>query len=451
MIKIINPYTNCLVGSVKSCSVKDVDIAVNKLKEYKFNLNAYEISNILWKAVELLGQDRAEFVDLIVSEIGVSKKDATHEVERSLNVMSLCAEEAKRIEVEFTPTQISKGFEDRLIYSIREAIGVVLCITPFNHPLNQVVHKILPALASNNAVLLKPSKKSPLSALKIVNLLIRAGIPDNMLQIITGEDAVLGEHLVSHPDINMISFTGSVKAGKAISAMCGIKKLSLELGGNDAMVVDNSADIDLAVKLACEGAFKNSGQRCSSVKRLILLPKIKEEFINKFIPVVESLVTGNPNDATTDIGTVIDEESAITIEYRIQDAIRNGAILLTGGNRRGALITPTVLDKTTMKMKILEEETFGPVAPILECDDFDDAIRIVNDTRFGLNAALISNNHANINAFIKRVIVGGVRINAATGFRNEMLPFGGINLSGYGRGGIKYAMKEMSNLKTILM
>ena len=451
MLKVTNPYTNEIVGSVKSCTVEDIDIAVNKLKSYKFDLGAFERSLILTKAVELLKNDRDAFVDLIISEIGVSKKDAIHEVERSFNVISLCAEEAKRVAGEVTPAEVSHGFENRLIYSIREPIGIVLCITPFNHPLNQVIHKIGPAIAAGNAILLKPSKKSPLTALRIVELLYKACIPENMLQIITGEDSVLGESLVSNPEVNMISFTGSVKAGETISSMCGIKKISLELGGNDVMVVDDTADINLAVKHACEGAFKNSGQRCSSVKRLLLFPDIKNEFIDKLITKVEALNTGDPFNPKTDIGTVIDEASAIIIEKRIKDAISKGAVLLTGGNRNGAQITPTVIDKTTMSMELVSDETFGPVMPIIECDNIDHAIKITNSTKFGLNASLISNSHSNINSFIKNVVVGGVRINAASSYRNEMLPFGGINNSGYGRGGIIYAIKEMTNLKTILI
>lgn len=249
----------------------------------------------------------------------------------------------------------------------------------------------------------------------------------------------------------MISFTGSVNAGNTISSMCGIKKISLELGGNDAMVVDDSADIDLAVKFACEGAFKNSGQRCSSVKRIILLPKIRNQFIDKFVPIVESLKVGNPLNLETDVGTVVDELSAKIIEKRIRGAEKQGAKILSGGKRIGAQLEPTIIDKITMNMEIVKEETFGPVAPVLDCVDFDDAISIVNATKFGLNASLISNNHINIQKFIKRVVVGGIRINAASSFRNEMLPFGGTNLSGYGRGGIIYAMKEMSNLKTVLL
>jgi len=217
------------------------------------------------------------------------------------------------------------------------------------------------------------------------------------------------------------------------------------------MVIDETADIDLAVKLACEGAYKNSGQRCSSLKRLIVLPKVKQEFIDSLMPRVESLITADPSDPNTDIGTVVDEQSAVIVENRIEDAVKQGAKLLTGGIRTGAQITPAVVSETNMEMDLVKEETFGPVMPIIDCEDFQHAIQIVNDTKFGLNAALVSDCHSNINTFIKSVIVGGIRINAASSFRNEMMPFGGINHSGYGRGGIIYAMKEMTNLKTVLI
>lgn len=450
MLEVYNPYSNKLVDSVKACTSEDIDKAIEKLRDYSFNLGNFERSEILKKASDLLKERQKEFADLIVQEIGVSTKDAVHEVDRSVNVIDICSEEAKRIGGEITPSEISKGFNGRLIYSIREPIGIVLCITPFNHPLNQVVHKIIPALASNNAVLLKPSRKSPLSAIKIVELLYEAGFKKEMLQVITGEDSVIGKDLVSNKHINMISFTGSVNAGEIISSNCGIKKVSLELGGNDALVVDDTADINLAVKMACDGAFKNSGQRCSSVKRIILLPSVKKEFEEKFVKAVKSLKVGDPRNPETDIGTVIDEESAILIEKRIQKAVAEGANILTGGERNRAQVMPTVLNSVEMRMELVKEETFGPVAPIIDCDSFENAIDIVNQTSFGLNAALCSNNHENIRKFIKSVVVGGVRINAPSSFRNEILPFGGINDSGYGRGGIIYAMKEMSNLKTVL-
>ncbi len=451
MLKIYSPYSNNEVGSVKSCTIKDIRDSVDLLKEYKFDVNGYERSKLINIAAKKLEEKSNDFINIIIDEIGISYKDAKHEVDRSVNVLKICAEESKRIQGEITPSEISEGFHEKLIYSIREPIGIVLCITPFNHPLNQVVHKIMPALASNNAVLLKPSRKCPLTAKKLVDLLYDSGFPKEMLQIITGEDAVIGKELVSNPDINMISFTGSVPTGEKIAAWSGIKKTSFELGGNDALVIDNSADLDHAAQVAADGAFKNSGQRCSSTKRIIIQPEIKNEFLKKFKNIAENLKVGDPKDLSTDIGTVIDTDAAKVIERRINDALKEGAKIIIGGKRINAQIYPTILDNVNMQMEIVAEETFGPVAPIITVDSFSRAIDVVNSTSFGLNSALISNNHKHINQFIKNVITGGIRINEASSFRNEMLPYGGTKISGYGRGGIRYAMKEMSNLKTILM
>ena len=451
MLKIYSPYSNEVVGSVKSCTVEDINDAVGLLKKYKFEINGYERSKLINIAATKLDEHRDEFINIIIDEIGISYKDASHEVDRSVNVLKICAEESKRIQGEITPSEISEGFHDKLIYSVREPIGIVLCITPFNHPLNQVVHKIMPALAANNAVLLKPSRKCPLTAIKLIELLYDSGFPKEMLQIITGEDAVIGRELVSNPDINMISFTGSVPTGKKIAAWSGIKKTSFELGGNDALVIDNSADLDHAAQVACDGAFKNSGQRCSSTKRIIIQSEIKNEFLKKFKLITENLKVGDPKDISTDIGTVIDVDAAKVIEGRINNAIEEGAKVIIGGKRKNAQIEPTIIDNVNMNMEIVAEETFGPIAPIITVETFNHAIEIVNSTLFGLNSALISNDHKHINHFIKSVITGGIRINEASSFRNEMLPYGGTKISGYGRGGIRYAMKEMSNLKTILM
>lgn len=451
MLDIYSPYSNKVVGSVKSCSIEDINNAVEELRKYKFNINGFERSNLISAAAKKLEEKTDVFIEIIIDEIGISYKDAKHEVDRSVNVLKICAEESKRIQGEITPSEISEGFHDKLIYSRRDPIGIVLCITPFNHPLNQVVHKIMPALAANNAVLLKPSRKCPITAQKLIELLYESGFPREMLQIITGEDAVIGKELVSNKYINMISFTGSVPTGEKIASWSGIKKTSFELGGNDALVVDTSADLDHAAQVASDGAFKNSGQRCSSTKRIIIESEIKDEFLKKFKLIAEKLKVGDPKDKSTDIGTVIDIDAAKVIENRINSAVAKGAQIITGGNRVNAQIYPTIIDNVNMEMEIVAEETFGPIAPIISVESFEHAIEVVNSTPFGLNSALISNNHRNINYFIKNVITGGIRINEASSFRNEMLPYGGTKISGYGRGGIRYAMKEMCNLKTILI
>ena len=449
-LKVYNPYNKELIGSVKSFDKNDIMKTINILMDYDFRLSGYDRYKILIKAVELLEKQREKFSNLIVNEIGVSLKDANHEVERTINVLILSAEEAKRIVGGVFPAEVADGFKNKTVYSIREPLGIILCITPFNHPLNQVAHKVCPAIAGNNAVLLKPSYKCPLTANHFVKLLYDAGVPNEMLQIVTGKDRNIGNILVTNNNISMISFTGGVESGNIISNTCGIKKLSLELGGNDALIIDDDAVLEGAVSIAVKGAFGNSGQRCSAVKRIITLPKIHKNFIELFETEVKKLKVGDPADPQTDIGTVIDESAAIEIEMRINDAVEKGAQLIYGGNRRSAQIEPTIIDLVLPDMEIVKKETFGPVAPILRAESFENAIELMNDTTFGLNAGIVTNNLNNVKEFIKKARVGGVRINLPTSYRNEVLPFGGLMDSGYGRGGIISAINEMTNLKTIL-
>lgn len=449
-LKIYNPYNNNLVGEVKSFNKNDLLNAINILSKYNFECSGFDRYKILIKAAKLLEKQKQEFSTLIVNEIGVSLKDAIHEVERTINVLVLCAEGAKRVIGDTFPAEVSEGFESKTIYSIREPIGIILCITPFNHPLNQVAHKICPSIAANNATLLKPSYKCPLTAIRFAELLYDAGLPIEMLQVVTGRDKKIASLLIKNEKVSMISFTGGVEAGKSISNACGIKKLSLELGGNDALIIDEDANLKDAVIFATKGAFGNTGQRCSAVKRIITLPKIHDQFVKLFFDEVKKLIIGDPLDPSTDIGTLVDEDSAIEIEKRIKSAIDSGAKLIYGGDRNGAQIIPTILDSISPDMEIVRKETFGPVAPIIKSESLEDAINIMNDTSFGLNAGIVTNNLINLKKFIKKANVGGVRVNLPTSFRNEVLPFGGLKDSGYGRAGIISAINEMSNLKTIL-
>jgi len=449
-IDIFSPYNNKLIGSVKSFSSMDINHSINCLKSYNFNLSGFDRFKILIKASQMLKKQEKQFAKMIVDEIGVSIKDAYHEVDRTVNVLVLSAEESKRVIGAVYPSEVSDGFDDNVVYSIREPLGIVLCITPFNHPLNQVSHKICPAIAANNAVLLKPSIKCPLTAYNLVQLLYRSGLPKEMLQIVTGIDKNISKSLLTNNSISMISFTGSVQAGTTISNTCGLKKISLELGGNDALVVDNCANIEDATMIAIKGSFGNSGQRCSAIKRIITLPTIHNQFVQNFVNKTKELNVGNPYELDTDIGTVIDEDYAKEIERRIKDAVKMGADMLCGGNRFNAQLEPTVLDNITMNMEIVKKETFGPVAPIIRSKNFEHALEIMNDTTFGLNAGIVTNNLSNLKRFIKKAKVGGIRINMPTSQRNEVLPFGGMNDSGYGRGGIISAIKEMTNIKTII-
>jgi aldehyde dehydrogenase (NAD+) len=446
-----SPYNQAVIGELEAGDEESVNAALNRLTSYDFSLTPYQRYAILDRAKTLVAKEKEAFAKLIVDEIGITISDARHEVDRSIAVLELCAEESKRITGEIFPNNPSADIQSDLIYSVREPCGVVAAITPFNHPLNQVVHKVCPALAANNAVLLKPSDKCPLTALKFVELLYEAGVPEEMLQCLTGTVSSLGERFVSDPRIDMVSFTGSTAVGEKITRTAGVKKLFLELGGNDALVICEDADLDLAVELAIAGSFKNSGQRCTAVKRIIVDCQVHDEFIERLAFGVAALNCGDPYSEESDVGCVINEAYAEEIVARIDQASRAGASVICGGGRIGALLQPTVIDSVTMEMSIVQQETFGPCAPVLISTDLDHAIALVNETPYGLSSAIVTSNIRNVMKFTKLVKAGGVRVNRVPGFRNEYLPFGGVKLSGFGRSGVKKAIEEMTYIKTVII
>jgi len=331
---------------------------------------------------------------------------------------------------------------------MRMPLKLVAAITPFNHPLNQVAHKVAPSIAGNNTMVLKPSEKTPLAALRLAQIMQEAGLPDGMVTIVTGIAAEIGPLLWTHPDVELVSFTGGTAIGKRIASEMGYKRAILELGGNDPLIVLRDADIDEAVRLAVYGAFKNSGQRCTAVKRIIVEDDIADLFVAKLVEATATIVVGDPMDPKTDIGTVINEQAAREFERRMQDAITAGATLRYGGERRGAQITPTVVDQVRPEMELVRCETFGPYAPILRVADLDAAIRVANATEFGLSSGVVSNNLTAINRCIRELQCGTVNIREVPGYRTELTPFGGMKDSGLGvKEGVVEAMKAMSFTK----
>lgn len=450
-IKVRNPFTDEIVGSVTAMNEGNVLCAVDACKAYSKNLSASQRYGILFKTAQELAGRRREFAELITKESGISLNDSLCEVERAYNAILLSAEEAKRIEGEALGVEASGNNKDCMAIIIREPVGIICCITPFNHPLNQVVHKVCPAIAANNSVILKPSEKCPLTAIKFAELLAANGLPSEMLQVLTGEIEVIGQMLIENKDINMISFTGSTEVGEYITRHAGVKKLSLELGGNDVFIVAPDADIERAGEIAVAGAFGNSGQRCSSIKRIITFPENGAAFAQIMAEKARKLVVGDPMDPATDIGTVINEEAASEVEKRINEAIKNGAKPLTEVKRDKALLWPVVLDCVDPSCELVTKETFGPVGPIIRAKDFNDAISISNSTVYGLNAGIMTNSLEYAFDFARRLNVGGIRINQAPSFRNEAVPFGGNKMSGFGRSGIKSSIMEMTNVKTIIV
>jgi aldehyde dehydrogenase (NAD+) len=336
------------------------------------------------------------------------------------------------------------------VYTLREPLlGVICAITPFNHPLNQVAHKVAPSIASNNRMVLKPSEKTPLSALLLADILYEAGLPPEMFSVLTGEPREIADELLTHPDIDLITFTGGVAVGKYIAAKAVYKRQVLELGGNDPIIVMEDADLEEAATLAALGSYKNSGQRCTAIKRMLVQESVRERFLELLLEKTRAVRYGDPMDPATDMGTVIDEAAARLFEERVNEAIAHGARLLYGNVRTGALYSPTLLERVQPEMTVVKQETFGPVSPVMQFGTIDEAIRIANSTAYGLSSAVCTNRLDYITRFVSELNVGSVNVREVPGYRLELTPFGGIKDSGLGyKEGVQEAIKSFTNIKT---
>jgi phosphonoacetaldehyde dehydrogenase len=340
---------------------------------------------------------------------------------------------------------------NRKIYTMRTPLlGAISAITPFNHPLNMVAHKLAPAIATNNRAVLKPTEQTPLTALRLADIFYEAGLPPEMLSVVTGNPTTIGDSMLTDPDADLVTFTGSVSVGKHIARTAGYKRLVLELGGNDPLIVMEDAALDRAAELAVQGATKNSGQRCTAVKRVLVVESVADEFVEKVLALAINLQCGDPMDLKTDVGTVINERAAVLFEQRVIDAVNRGAVLLHGNNRRGALYPPTVVDRVPFDCELVREETFGPVIPIVRCpDDIDAIIKISNSTSYGLSSGVCTNRLDYVERFVQELQVGSVNIWEIPGYRLELSPFGGIKDSGLGyKEGVLEAMKSFTNVRT---
>ena len=447
-----NPYNGETVDTVPICFRPDVDKAVeaaNSAKKALCDMSAKEVSNNLYSAYEELESRSEELAKLIVLEAGKPYKQAIGELNRSAETLKFAAEEAKRIYGESVPIDATGSVDERfLAFTKKVPLGVVGAITPFNYPVNLALHKIAPAIAAKNTVVVKPSTEAPLSALKLVEI-INNHFPDGVINSVTGYGSEVGDALVVSEGVDKISFTGSIATGLFISSRAGMKKLTMELGGNDPLIVLDDADIEKAVSAAVSGAFLFSGQVCIGVKRIILDNNIADEFIDLFVKEASKLKMGNPMDKSTDIGPLINENAAIHVEQSVNSAIEDGAELLLGGNRKDCFYEPTILDKVDMSMDIVANETFGPTAPIIRVDGIDEAIKEANNTQYGLQAGVFTENVHNALRCANEIDAGSVLINKESTFRTDAMPFGGFKSSGLGKEGIKYAVEDMCKFKLI--
>ena len=448
-ITVKNPYSGQVVGTVPSLGREEVEKAVLSARAAPANLSRYERHSILARARSLLDDRAQEFARLITSESGLALRDTTYEVGRASDVLRFASMEALRDDGQIFSCDVSPQGKARKIFTLREPHALVVAITPFNHPLNQVVHKVAPAVAAGAPVILKPSERTPLSAIRCAELLFEAGLPRELLSVLLGPTSEVAEALVRHPQVEVVSFTGSVDVGKRIASIAGYKKLALELGGNCPLIVLEDADLDLAARLAAEGSFKNSGQRCTAVNRILVEEKVLEEFTGRLLERAREYRSGDPMDPETRVGTVISEESAVRLEGLVRKAVQDGARVLSGGTRRGALLSPTVLANVKRESEIVARESFGPLAPIVSVRDLEDAIALANSTEHGLSAGVVTRSMEKAILAVKTVRAGTVNINEVPGFRTESSPFGGVKDSGLGvKEGVIEAIKWMTYVKT---
>ena len=452
-IDVFNPFNGEKVGSVPRASKGQVNQTMEIAKNFQPKFTRYERQQILSKTAELLVARRDEISDLITAESGLSKKDSLYEVGRAFDVFSLTGQLCILDDGQIFSCDLTPHGQKRKIFTQREPLqGVISAITPFNHPLNMVAHKIAPSIATNNRMVCKPTEKTPLTALLLADVLVEAGMPPEMFQVVTGLPEDVGDAMITHPHIDLVTFTGSVAVGKYIAEKAGYRRTVLELGGNAPLIIMEDADLERASSLAVAGATKNSGQRCTAVKRILVEESVADALVEKIVQKASILKCGDPSDPKSDIGTVIDEASAILFERRVNEAVSLGAKKLYGKQRDGALFPPTVVDHVPWDCELVMEETFGPAIPIIRVKDIEEAIRVANGTNFGLSSGVCTNRLDDITRFISELNHGTVNIWEVPGYRIEMSPFGGIKDSGLGyKEGVIEAMKSFTNLKTFSM
>jgi putative phosphonoacetaldehyde dehydrogenase len=450
VIEVMNPYTGAVVGTVPKAGVDDVRRAFSVARNFKSRLSRYDRYKICYRAAELIRNRSEEISDLITAECGICKKDSLYEVGRACDVFVFAGNAALVDDGQIFSCDLTPHGKQRKVYTLREPLrGAISAITPFNHPLNQVAHKIAPSIATNNRMVLKPAEKTPLAALLLADILYEAGLPPEMFSVITGDPKEIADEMLTNADVDLVTFTGSVAIGKYIAGKAVYKRQILELGGNDPLIVMDDADIEEAATLAAAGSYKNSGQRCTAVKRMIVQESVADRFVGLLLEKTKAIRYGDPMDPDVDMGTVIDEAAAKSFEDKVTDAIARGATLVHGNVRKGALYSPTVLDHVLPDMAVVKYETFGPVSPVIRFKSIDDAIRIANSTDYGLSSAVCTNRLDWITRFVSELNVGSVNVREVPGYRLELTPFGGIKDSGLGyKEGVQEAMKSFTNLKT---
>ena len=451
-IDVTNPYDGSLVDTVPRGTAEDIDRAIQiAQKGYEINrdLPVHRRISILKKTAEIMQERFEDLAKTIATEGSKTIREARKEVGRAINTITISAEEARRINGETIPFDSAEGSENRVGYYYRFPIGIIGAITPFNDPLNLVAHKLGPAIAGGNSVVLKPATVTPLSALKLGACLLDAGLPGEILSIVTGYGSEIGDPLVSDPRVRMISFTGGVDAGQHITKMAGLKKIGMELGSNSPVIVMDDCDLEAAVESCVSGAFWAVGQNCIGVQRIYIHKKIYDSFRDQFVARTKKYKTGYQLDEDTDMGPMITEGEAKRVIAWVDEAKSLGAAVLTGGTRKGTLVQPTVLENVPAEAKLDCQEVFGPVVSLYPFDTLDEAIEKANSVDYGLHGAIFTKDLNTAFYAIKKMDVGGIMVNDSTDYRVDLMPFGGVKKSGLGREGIRYALQEMTEPKVV--
>ena len=452
-VAVINPFNNETVDEVPLADAEDVKkaiLAASQARRLMERMSSRKLSRILIDVHQELKENLEDFAKLITLETGKTIRDSRMEMQRSLETIQLSAEECKRVYGETIPMDAAITGRSVFGFTMKIPLGVVAAITPFNYPVNLAIHKLAPALGAKNSVVFKPSLTAPLAAMKLAEIMGHH-LPPGAVNCVTGKSSEIGDELVTSDLINKISFTGSVATGLSIAHKAGLKKLTLELGGNDPFIVLDDADLDAAVSATMAGSYLNAGQVCIAVKRIIIQDGVADDFVDSLVEQTKKLKVGNPLDPKTDMGPLIDEYAALAVQSKVEDAVDGGAQLLCGGQRKGAFYQPTVLDQVQPDMQVVWEETFGPVSPVIRVRTEKEAYQMANYTKYGLQAGIFTQDINRAKRAVKCIEDGSVLVNKQSTFRTDNMPFGGFKLSGIGKEGVKYALDDMTRTKMVVI
>lgn len=456
-IDIKSPLSNKVIGQVPAMTQEQVHTVIQKAKEsigVWNNTSIYERVEYLYKVAELLLKNEKKLVELLIEEVGKDRKSAKSEVVRTADFIRFTADTAKNLQGQnIHADRFPGGSKGKFAITSREPVGVVLAISPFNYPINLATSKIAPALVGGNTVVFKPATQGCLSGSFLAELFIEAGLPEGVLGLVTGKGSEIGDYVVTHPDINFINFTGSTEVGKNIAKQAEMIPLLMELGGKDAAIVLEDADLDLAANHIISGAFSYSGQRCTAIKRVLVLEEVADQLVHKLGQRIKMLKVGNPMEVEGDVDVVplINKASADFVESLIEDAKQKGAKLIYGGKREENLIEPTLFDYVTEKMRIAWEEPFGPVLPIIRVSSIEEIIKIANASEYGLQSSVFTSHISRAFEIAGKLEVGTVQINNKTERGPDHLPFLGVKSSGVGVQGISYSIEAMTRIKSTVI